>query len=43
MSTVNGIMLLYYRYIFLKVCEYFNLKGMDSKLEEIGPCKMFYK
>ena len=43
MSTVNGIMLLYYRYIFGKVCDYFNLKAMDSKLEELWPCKILYK
>ena len=43
MSTVNGIMRLCYRYIFVKVCDYFNLKAMDSKLEEFLPCKMLYK
>lgn len=30
-------------FFFLKVCEHFNLKAMDSNLEELWPYKMFYK
>lgn len=35
MSTVNGTIFLHYRYFFKTVCEHFNLKAMDSNLEEL--------